>query len=37
MDELTHKFVAVLNKKIPIPNLMNSLGHMAAGLGGSAP
>lgn len=25
----THKFVAVLNKKIPVPNLMNALGHMA--------
>lgn len=35
--ELTHKFVAVLNKKIPTGNLMNGLGHMAAGLGGSAP
>lgn len=32
---LTHKFVAVLNKKIPVPNLMNALGHMAAGLVGS--
>ena len=29
---LTHKFVAVLNKKIPVPNLMNALGHMSAGL-----
>ena len=28
----SHKFVAVLNKKIPVPNLMNALGHMAAGL-----
>ena len=37
MDELTHKFVAVLNKKVPSGNLMNALGHMAAGLGGSAP
>lgn len=36
-DELTSKFVAVLNKKIPAGNLMNALGHMAAGLGGSAP
>ncbi|MBI2074688.1 MAG: DUF2000 domain-containing protein [Candidatus Levybacteria bacterium] len=36
-DELTHKFVAVLNKKIPIGNLMNALGHMAAGLAGSYP
>ncbi len=30
----THKFVAVLNKKIPVGNLMNALGHMAAGLSG---
>jgi len=36
-DELTHKFVAVLNKKVPAGNLMNALGHMAVGLGGSAP
>lgn len=36
-QELTHKFVAVLNKKIPAGNLMNALGHMAAGLAGSAP
>jgi len=35
MDELTHKFVAVLNKKVPVGNLMNALGHMAAGLSGS--
>ena len=28
----THKFVAVLNKKIPVGSLMNALGHMAAGL-----
>jgi hypothetical protein len=28
----THKFVAVLNKKIPPGNLMNALGHMTAGL-----
>lgn len=28
----THKFVAVLNKKIPVNLLMNALGHMAAGL-----
>lgn len=35
--ELTHKFVAVLNKKIPVGNLMNALGHMAAGLAGSYP
>ncbi len=34
---LTHKFVAILNRKIPIANLMNALGHMAAGMAGSAP
>lgn len=32
---LTHKFVAVLNKKIPVNLLMNALGHMAAGLSAS--
>jgi hypothetical protein len=31
----THKFVAVLNKKIEIGKLMNALGHMAAGFGSS--
>lgn len=31
----THKFVAVLNKKIPVPNLMNALGHMSTGLSAS--
>ncbi|KKU78900.1 MAG: hypothetical protein UY05_C0045G0005 [Candidatus Peregrinibacteria bacterium GW2011_GWA2_47_7] len=31
----THKFVAVLNKKIPVPLLINALGHMSAGLGAS--
>ncbi len=35
--DLTHKFVSVLNKKIPSGNLMNALGHMAAGLAGSYP
>lgn len=34
-EDLTHKFVAVLNRKIPMGNLMNALGHMAAGLAGS--
>ena len=33
----THKFVAVLNKKIPVPNLMNALGHMSEGLSASYP
>lgn len=32
---LNNKFVAVLNKKVPIGTLMNALGHMAAGLAGS--
>ena len=32
---LTHKFVAVLNKKIPTNLLMNALGHMTAGLAAS--
>lgn len=36
-DELTNKFVAVLNKKIPVGSLMNALGHMAAGLSASFP
>jgi hypothetical protein len=34
---VTHKFIAVLNKKIPIGNLMNAVGHMAAGIVGSYP
>lgn len=34
-DELTNKFVAILNKKIPVGGLMNALGHMAAGLSAS--
>lgn len=33
----THKFVAVLNKKVPVGNLMNALGHMTAGLAASYP
>lgn len=37
LDNLTHKFVAVLNKKVPVGNLMNALGHMVAGLTGSYP
>lgn len=32
---VTHKFVAVLNKKIPVNILMNAIGHMAAGLSAS--
>lgn len=36
-DDLTHKFVAVLNKRIPTGILINALGHMAAGLAGSYP
>lgn len=28
----THKFVAVLNKKIPVGNVMNALAHATAGL-----
>lgn len=36
-DELENKFVAVLNKKVPVGSLMNALGHMAAGLVGSYP
>ena len=37
MSDLTHKFVAVLNKKVPVGNLMNALAHMAAGLSASYP
>ena len=33
----THKFVAVLNKKIESGKLMNALAHMAAGLSASYP
>lgn len=36
-DENTKRFIAVLNKKIEIGKLMNALGHMTAGLVGSAP
>ena len=35
--DFTHKFVAVLNKKIPAGNLMNALGHMSVGLSASYP
>lgn len=31
----THKFVAVLNKKVPSGNLMNALAHATAGLSSS--
>jgi hypothetical protein len=34
---VTHKFVAVLNKKVPVGQLMNALGHMTAGLAASYP
>lgn len=37
MEDLQNKFVAVLNNKIPIGQLMNALGHMATGLSGSHP
>lgn len=33
----THKFVAVLNRKIPVGNLMNALGHITAGFAASYP
>jgi hypothetical protein len=34
---VTHKFAAVLNKKVPTGNLMNALGHMTAGLAATYP
>ena len=34
---VTHKFVAVLNKKIPTGKLMNALGHMTAGFAAAYP
>ena len=34
---VTHKFVAVLNKKVPAGQVMNALAHAAAGLAGSYP
>ncbi len=37
MKPVTHKFAAVLNRKIPVNILMNALAHMAAGLAGSSP
>jgi len=33
-DENSKRFIAVLNKKVPIGRLMNALGHMTAGLAG---
>lgn len=33
----THKFVAVLNKKVPVANLMNALAHATAGFAASYP
>lgn len=35
MNDMHHKFVAVLNKKTTIGSVMNALGHMTAGLVGS--
>ena len=35
-DENEYRFVAVLNKKVPIGPLTNALGHMAAGLAGGS-
>jgi len=37
LPDTARKFVAVLNKKIEIPKLMNALGHMAAGISGAHP
>lgn len=37
MNSRTYKFVAVLNKKVPVGNVMNALGHITAGLVGSYP
>jgi hypothetical protein len=35
MQPITHKFAAVLNKKIPTGKAMNALAHMTAGLAAS--
>lgn len=35
--ELENKFVAILNKKVPVGRLMNALAHMSAGLSASFP
>lgn len=35
-DENKKRFIAILNKKIPVGNLMNALGHMTAGLCGGS-
>lgn len=37
LPDTARKFVAVLNKKVEIPKLMNALGHMAAGISGAHP
>lgn len=34
---VTHKFIAVLNKKVPTGNVMNALGHITAGLAATYP
>lgn len=36
-ENLTNKFVAVLNEKIPVGTLMNALAHMSAGIVGCYP
>jgi hypothetical protein len=33
-DENSKRFIAILNKKIPMGRLLNALGHMTAGLAG---
>ena len=33
-DENSKRFVAILNKKVPLGRLFNALGHMTAGLSG---